>query len=772
MSAGSFEFVKTKFDAKRREAEFFYRQHFSDKPSLIFREVVAFPDGGRIPPRALLEALMRDLHLVLGVSYYKLYCPSKVTVPYRLIDEQATFWNTVYRKGLGEFFYRNKIDPKRCAKFPSDRTARVRPIEYLRRDRVLVGIGGGKDSAVAIELLKKEKMPQTGFIVETTRRVESAEAVARAAGIRTLTIRRTFDPKVFDEHAYNGHIPVSAIFAFLGVAAAVFNDYRWVAVGNEASSNFGNLKWRGEEINHQWSKSAEFEEMFQEYVRQYVTPDVQYFSALRPFSEIRIVKMFARMKKYHRVFSSCNRQEVGWCGACAKCAFMFAMFTAFLPRRTVTAFFGKDLLTDPTLRPMYRDLTGRGKMKPFDCVGTFEETRAALRAARGGRIPVSVLRSSPAPTVPPRFIFLGIERVLLLGYGIEGKTTHRFLKKFYPHLTVATTGAQKDFDLGIRTPGMPTRDVRMHYTTATNIFFSRIKNLTIGITGTKGKSTTTSLIYSILRAAGRPARLLGNIGTPMLGALHGHIRANEIMVLELSSYMLEDIKFSPDIAVVLDLFPEHMDHHGSVEKYYAAKLNILNNWSGERQLAFDRTLPVRPDELKLKGAHNLENVRAAVTVARRLGITDSTIRRALIAFKPLPHRLEFVGTFRGIQFYDDAISTTPESTIMAIKTLRRIGTIFLGGEDRGYDFRELERTIRQYKIKNIVLFPDSGRRMLRRTRVLRVLRTTSMRQAVKFAFKHTPRGTICLLSTASPSYSLWKNFEEKGREFVRAVKSV
>lgn len=770
MSVGSFEFVKTKFDAKRRQAEFFYRQSFSDKPSLTFHEVVAFPSGGSAPPRALLDGLLRDLHLVLGVSYYKLYCPSKITVPYRLTDEQAAFWNMVYRKGLGEFFYRNKIDSKRCAKFPSDRAARARPTEFLRRDRVLVGIGGGKDSAVTIELLKKEKMPQTGFIVETTRRVESAEAVARVAGIQTLTIRRTLDPKVFDEHAYNGHIPVSAIFAFLGVAAAVFNDYRWVAVGNEASSNFGNLRWRGEEINHQWSKSAEFEALFQDYVRCYVTADVQYFSALRPFSEIRIVKMFARMKKYHRVFSSCNRQEVGWCGQCAKCAFMFAMLAAFLPRRTVTALFGKDLLADPALRPLYRDLTGRGKMKPFDCVGTFEETRAALRAARGGRIPSSVLRTSPAPTVPPRFIFLGTERVLLLGYGVEGKTTHKFLKKFYPQLAVATTGAQEDFDLGIRTPGMPTRKVHMHYTTATNIFFSRITNLTVGVTGTKGKSTTVSLIYAMLRAARRPARLLGNIGTPMLGALHGRIRANEIMILELSSYMLEDIKFSPDIAVVLDLFPEHMDHHGSVEKYYDAKLNIIPPDAVKR--TFDTKLPVRPSEIKLMGAHNLENARAAATVARHLGVPEAAIRRALINFKPLPHRLEHVGTFRSIQFYDDAISTTPESTIMAIKTLKNVGTIFLGGEDRGYDFRELERTIRRYKIKNVVLFPDSGRRIFRSTVGLRVLRTTSMRQAVKFAYKYTPRGTICLLSAASPSYSLWKNFEEKGREFVRAVKSV
>ena len=138
----------------------------------------------------------------------------------------------------------------------------------------------------------------------------------------------------------------------------------------------------------------------------------------------------------------------------------------------------------------------------------------------------------------------------------------------------------------------------------------------------------------------------------------------------------------------------------------------------------------------------------------------------------MPHRLEFVGEFKGIKFYDDAISTTPESTIMAIKALKNIGTIFLGGEDRGYDFRKLEKIGKQHNIKNVVLFPDSGGHIFKSRRGFNVLETRSMEEAVLFAFKNTPKGQICLLSTASPSYSVWKNFEEKGNLFQRLIKEM
>jgi UDP-N-acetylmuramoylalanine--D-glutamate ligase len=292
------------------------------------------------------------------------------------------------------------------------------------------------------------------------------------------------------------------------------------------------------------------------------------------------------------------------------------------------------------------------------------------------------------------------------------------------------------------------------------------------VTGSKGKSTTVSLIFEILEAAGKKVRLIGNIGKPMLEAMLGKIDPKEIFVIELSSYMLEDIEYSPNIAVMTNLFPEHMDYHQGVENYYTAKQNIFKfQKAGDHVVAlpFKEKIPLNKSEIQLLGEHNLQNIKAAVKVARILNISDSTIKIAIKNFKPLPHRLEFVGEVKGIKFYDDAISTTPESTIAAIKALKNIGTIFLGGEDRGYDFRELEKTLRKYKIKNIVLFPDSGKRMLKSRKGFNILETRSMKAAAKFAFENTEKGKICLLSAASPSYSLWKNFEEKGNEFRDSV---
>ncbi|NTV55582.1 MAG: hypothetical protein HGA16_03725, partial [Candidatus Moranbacteria bacterium] len=170
-------------------------------------------------------------------------------------------------------------------------------------------------------------------------------------------------------------------------------------------------------------------------------------------------------------------------------------------------------------------------------------------------------------------------------------------------------------------------------------------------------------------------------------------------------------------------------------------------------------------ESRLIGSHNEKNIRAAIAIARRFDVSDGVIRKTLAAFLPLRHRLENIGAYHDITFYDDAISTAPESTIAALEAVPDVDTLFLGGEDRGYDFSELERRIREKGVRNIVLFPGSGRSMFRTRDGLNVFETRSMEDAVAFAYAHTGKGKVCLLSTASPSYSLWKNFEEKGDQF-------
>ena len=176
------------------------------------------------------------------------------------------------------------------------------------------------------------------------------------------------------------------------------------------------------------------------------------------------------------------------------------------------------------------------------------------------------------------------KKILILGYGKEGQATERFLKKYHPGAFIGITDKkisdnyldeQNKYDLVIRSPGIPKHLITKPYTTATNIFLANIKNVVIGVTGSKGKSTTVSLIYSILKSSGKTVHLIGNIGRPMLDEMLKKIGNDDIFVCEFSSYQLDDIKYSPHIAVVLDLFPEHMNYHGDIKNYYNAKKNII-----------------------------------------------------------------------------------------------------------------------------------------------------------------------------------------------------
>ena len=830
-----FEFTSYKFEPENKRIFFNYRTEIRNSEPILFTEMVEFQDSPDFEnlPRGLLEKIFQGLHLVLGVSYYKLHCATIVRHKYSLAKEETYFWNTVYKKGLGEFFYRNELNPKILPKFQLDKKARPNNFRLEKSNKFFVAVSGGKDSIVAAELLKKHGVDAIAVFVETQKKSALVDKVIEVSGLDSLKIKRYLDWKVFDKSAgyFQGHIPISAIYAFLAVLCCVVYKRTYFAMSNEHSSNFGNIKYKGENINHQWSKSFEFENLFQNYVKNFITPDVYYFSLLRPFYEIRIAELFSKRKKYFPYFSSCNKNfkiesasDKLWCGECPKCAFVFLLLSVFLEREDLINIFGKNLFDDKNLLPLFKDILGFGKLKPFDCVGTFEESRAALFLARErfkndfavkeflARIKnpkklVEKIFKTQTSNVPDYIKFLGMKNAAVLGYGKEGEVTENYLKKNFPELKIGILDQKIDkdylkkqsiYDILVKTPGIAKSKIEnralVPRTTATNIFFSEIKsrgNMVIGVTGSKGKSTTASLIYHILKKSGKNVLLLGNIGTPMLSVLMQEIKSDTIFVLELSSYQLDDIKFSPNIAVVTNLFPEHMDYHKSVDNYYLAKRNIVNfqqdgdvlvynpnnkkmaKWrtgSKFKAVPFAKAIPLKDSELPLIGEHNKDNIKAAISAVKQLGIKDDVIKTAIKTFKGLPHRMEFVGEFKGIKFYDDAISTTPESTIMAIKTLKNIDTIFLGGQDRGYDFLQLEKAIKKYKIRNIVLFPDSGKKIIKNKKGFNILEARDMEQAVKFAFKFTGKGGVCLLSCASPSYSLWKNFEEKGEQFQSTIK--
>ncbi|MFA6522850.1 MAG: hypothetical protein WCS85_00565 [Candidatus Peribacteraceae bacterium] len=368
-----------------------------------FEETIILPQPeSRVTNPDSLGRALRALHLIGGISYYKTCLPKTIEVRTGVLtEEEATFWNTVYEKGLGEFFFRNDIDFRGLIRFPSsqqppnqltskpanEQTGNQQPTT----NRILVPIGGGKDSIVTAELLKK-----AGFSV-TLLRIGAhplIEQEAKIAGLPLLAVTRKLPPVLFrlnEEGALNGHVPITAYLSFLSVVIAELYGFDAVVMSNERSASVGNVSLHGMEVNHQWSKSLEFERLFRSYVAESIGSGVEYFSLLRPLSELAIAQRFTKLPQYFGCTTSCNtnwkivpksKSRTLWCGSCPKCAFVFTLLAAFLPKETLLTMFGKNLYEDAKLLPLYRQLLGLEGMKPFECVGTPEETAAAFMLAR------------------------------------------------------------------------------------------------------------------------------------------------------------------------------------------------------------------------------------------------------------------------------------------------------------------------------------------------------------------------------------------------------
>ncbi len=352
--------------------------------------------------------------------------------------------------------------------------------------------------------------------------------------------------------------------------------------------------------------------------------------------------------------------------------------------------------------------------------------------------------------------------ICVLGYGKEGRATVTALEQYAPNAEITIADRQaaipkdsdkhwwqlgdgwlenlKKFDIIIKSPGIPPqKELEAHAEKtigAVQIFLDTIAGsgaVVIGVTGSKGKSTTSALIAAMLKAGGKDVGLVGNIGDPSIAHI-GDAKKGTIFVHELSSYMLQDLTSSPHVAVVTSFFPEHLDYHGSIEAYLDAKKNIARFQREEDATYFNadapgavtiaqeghgRKIPVHagdcPIDLtqtKLIGEHNRANIALAWRVVEDLGIRKETAIAAAKTFQPLPHRLESLGVVHGIEWIDDAISTTPESAIAALDALGdRVATIILGGQDRGNDFRELAKRLKDSSVKTIILFPGSGPRI-------------------------------------------------------------
>ena len=389
-AATTFSFVSYSFDEDESTAVFCYRvgERHEFRETYKFRDAKTRLSGDE---KEALDRCLRYLFIVSGISYYKTTVASTIVIdPFTLTKEQARFFQSLYVNGLGEFSYLNKIDVATRVSFPSRASGHHATIPQLGlRRRTAIPVGGGKDSVVTIEALKRTGEP---ICLISLGNYEPIARVAKCSGLEHLVVTRSIDPLLFELNkngAYNGHVPISAIIAFVMPVAAILYGFDSVALSNERSANLPNVvRDDGFEVNHQYSKSYDFEERVSDFFADNVLPGFNYFSFLRPLSELAISRLFSRTKIYDSVFTSCGSSfksskasENGkrrWCLRCHKCRSTFLLLAPFFDRQQLIEIFGSNLLDDPEQRDGFRLLIGDGGHKPFECVGSEKEYYAAL----------------------------------------------------------------------------------------------------------------------------------------------------------------------------------------------------------------------------------------------------------------------------------------------------------------------------------------------------------------------------------------------------------
>jgi hypothetical protein len=389
----TFRFVDCGFDAATGEARLVYA--FDDGPELV--ETVRFPGAPFVLDAARATAVrdaLRLLHLIAGVSYYKAAVPPEIRIESYGIDAATgALLTSLYENGLGEFAYRNKLSLRGMINFPVVAASKQPAATVGLAPHALVAIGGGKDSLVSIEALRALGVDQTVTWVGSSPLIK---ACAERTGLPTLNLARTLSPLLFEynkQGALNGHIPVTAVNSAILALAALLQGVDQVVFSNERSASYGSLIVSDDglvtdEVNHQWSKGWEFERAFAAHLRSHVAADLDYYSLLRPFSELAVARQFARLDRYDQHFSSCNRNfhllgerpAQRWCGVCPKCHFVFLALAPFMPKPRLMGIFGRNLLDEPEQAPGFDALLEYRDHKPFECVGEGRESRAAMDA--------------------------------------------------------------------------------------------------------------------------------------------------------------------------------------------------------------------------------------------------------------------------------------------------------------------------------------------------------------------------------------------------------
>ncbi len=418
------------------------------------------------------------------------------------------------------------------------------------------------------------------------------------------------------------------------------------------------------------------------------------------------------------------------------------------------------------------------------------------------------------------------KKILILGFGREGKSTYSYIRKHLPEKELSIGDKNKveiddgnvniiygddylkclgDFDIVFKSPGIAFLGDNMYpetteITCQTDMFLRFCSPVVVGITGSKGKTTTSTLIYEMLRAGGINTCLIGNIGVPVFE------KADEgddlVCVIEMSSHQLEFTTKSPKVAVIVNIYQEHLDHYKTgFEGYVGAKMNIAKHQNTGDVCIYnpeqDLTGVVNWDDVivngngcpvtftfaendgfinelwksteHLKGEHNRQDIAYALAAARVFGVSDDAVRQAIKNFGGIEHRMEYVGVINGVSYYNDSIATIPTAVIGAVKAIGNVDTLLFGGLDRGIDYKAFIEFLYSSSITNLVGLPETGHSIINELRAMgctkNMLAADDMAHAVSLCAERTAKGKSCLFSPAAASYNFYKNFEEKGKHF-------
>lgn len=366
---------------------------FTLSDDYVFRPVTVFPwntlyfSRERLlteESRRIMDELAFHIGMVELVSYWKAACPPTVVIPPGKLSIQGIeFWKKLYFNGLGEFFYTNSISvgPDEFMKFDAEFREPYEAMGLTLQERPLIPVGGGKDSAVTAGLAEEWKIPWIPFAINPSKATQDVILAAGKSDAEAVTALRGIDPlllRLNSEGFLNGHTPFSAAVAFYGLFAAFLCGSGDIILSNESSANEATVP--GTHVNHQYSKTFAFEMDFRQYTRDFISPDFNYFSLLRPLTELQIARLFCHHPEFFDVFRSCNAGSKSgeWCGKCPKCLFTWIILSPFIRQEALRRIFGRDLLTDPSLRPILEELCGAAPVKPFECVGTTDEVNLAM----------------------------------------------------------------------------------------------------------------------------------------------------------------------------------------------------------------------------------------------------------------------------------------------------------------------------------------------------------------------------------------------------------